>query len=164
MPPSEAPGGQGRSDLIRDIGRSGAAQGGIETPEHRLMRAAGDPLAVREIMSGVVSTAPMPQAAAPMSGEATITLARSILMHGSLDQAHWPQGRLRYDDREAGPEDPSPPSAFAPSAQDRAEALELDAPSAQSGSAGLLSGPPAVLGGLALLAVLAWLFVDHLPD
>ena len=164
MPPSEVPGGQERSDLIRDIGRSGTTQGGTETKEHRLMRAAGDPLAVREIMSRLECSDPPPQAAAPMSGEATITLARSILMHGSLDQAHWPQGRMRYDAREALPEDSSPPSAFAPSARDREEALDLDAPSAQAQPAALLSGQLAVLGGLALLVILLWLVVNQSLD
>jgi hypothetical protein len=164
MPPSETPGGQGRSDLIRDIGRSGTTQGGAETNEHRLMRAAGDPLAVREIMSRLESSGPLPQAAAPMSGEATITLARSILMHGSLDQAHWPQGRMRYDAREALPEDSSPPSAFAPSARDREEALDLEAPSAQAQPAALLSGQHAVLGGLALFVILLWLVVNQSLD
>lgn len=164
MPRSETPGGQGRNDLIRDIGKSGASRGGFETCEHRLMRAAGDPLAVREILSEVDQAGPVPRMAAPLAGEAAITLARSIIMHGSLDHANWPQGRMRYDAREARPGDPSPPSAFAPSPKDREEALDLDSPSERSAGAWSVSDPHAVLGGLAVFAVLVWLTLVQWPD
>jgi hypothetical protein len=158
MPRSEGAAGEGPNDLIRDISRSGASRNSSETSEHRLMRAADDPLAVREIMTQVDEAGPVPQLATAMPGEATITLSRNSLMHGSLGHATR-RGRMHYDGCEAPPEDLDQTSAFAPTRQDREEALDLGPPPAQAEPPGWFPGPRAGLAGLTVLAVLIWVNV-----
>lgn len=162
MPPNEGAADQGQCDLIRDIGRSGAAQGDAETAEDRLMRAAGDPFAVRAILSQADEAGPLPQPAGRLAGEATILLARSMLLHGSLEEQSWTRGRTRYDDRKSRTDEPVPPAAFAPSAKDKEQALELDEPSVPPKPGPIMTGP--LLGGLALLATLAWISARHLAE
>ena len=125
MPGSDGSGCPRLDDLIGDIGRSEARGSGPATAERHLMELAGDPLMVGAFLAredGGVSPPPKPRA--PVPGEVTIALARSILAEGSLDQRGATARLRQYENAEPRHRTSLSPSAFAPSRSDRDCALD----------------------------------------
>ena len=110
-------------DLIRDIGR-GEGRGSLATAERHLMQLAGDPLLVGVFLARQDGGSPPPNLSAPVPGEVTIALARSILAEGSLDQRAGTARLRQYDTGEPRHRASLSPSAFAPSSSDRECALD----------------------------------------
>jgi hypothetical protein len=126
------------------------------TPEEQLMQRAGDPLLVREFLSRQSTLEPVPGVAPPMSGEATIRLARCILAQGSVEHLSVGQASRRYGARDPLLENSQVPSAFIPSEQDREGVMELGQP--QPGKeTPAVAGPVAVIMAMAVAAVLLWM-------
>lgn len=121
------------------------------SPEAHLMRLADDPLLLRALLLRQ-QAAPQPPAA-PVGGQISIALARRTRLGGNLTGSA--AGRNCYELGHGLREPSLAPTPFAPSRQDREEAVELGA---RAGGAEPRSGPAI---GLFLLAavLLLWLLV-----
>ncbi len=101
------------------------------------MRVARDPLAVREVLLQEGVSGQEPMAVTLLPGEATITLARGILFEGSADRMNWRRGDMHYLRHEACSESAAQATAFAPTSEDREDAVELNSDGAErSGTSG----------------------------
>lgn len=144
--------------LIHDMGRHSGSRLHDVTPELQLMQRAGDPLLVQEFLSRQPTLEPVPGVAPPMSGEATIRLARFILARGSVEHLIFGQESRRYGAREPLLENSQVPSAFIPSEQEREGAMELgQSPPGKDTPAAAVAGPVAVIAAMAFAAVLLWM-------
>ena len=143
----------GEGELIRDIGRHADISGHGLTREQQLMERAGDPLVVREFLSRQEHFGQVLQTALPMSGEATITLARRVLS-GGPELQNRTQAPKRYDGREALFESSVVPAPFEPSATDRQDAMELGPSTPEAMTVTSDPGLAGLTGALALTAVL----------
>lgn len=127
MPGSEPPAKPGLDDLIRDIGRSEGRGSPPATPERHLMQLSGDPLLVGGFLARQDGGDLLPKPIAPVPGEVTIALARSILAEGSLDQRCGTARLRQYDTGEPRDRTSLSPTLFTPSRSDLQGALEHDA-------------------------------------
>jgi hypothetical protein len=145
-------------ELIRDIGRQCSLSMPGVTTEQELMQRSSDPLLVREFLARRQNLELVQTAASPMSGDATITLARSILAQGSLEPSSHPQVSRRYPVREPLLANSLAPSPFEPSARDREDALDLE--NSQRADLSLhpaAASPSTPSMALAFIAILLWL-------
>jgi hypothetical protein len=126
MPGSEVSGKRSLDGLIRDIGRSEVRGSNPATSERHLMQLAGDPLLVGRFIArqeGEPTLRPGPSA--PVPGEVTLALARSIVAEGSIDQWGGTARLRQYESTEPRHYTSLSPLPFAPSRTDRENALDL---------------------------------------
>jgi hypothetical protein len=131
MPPSDSARGQGPADLIRDIGKSSTLTPQTNLQEQQLMRVARDPLAIRDILLQGDIAVEEPNVVTLLPGEAAIALAHRIVVEGDGGRLNWRLGDMHYIRHEARWQTAAQASAFAPSREDRDEALDLNSSGAE---------------------------------